>query len=467
MNSRIKHWPHGVLLLLSAVVAMGATPATQPLRTIEARQKDPPYKPQPTRLLADLPPFSARAMPERTPFGGVTRYPKSKATGFFRTERIDGRWWVIDPQGCRMVDVGVASTSVKQQSDEVKAAFAKKFGSPDAWAAQTRQLLRDSGFDGTGCWSDDDRLNANTDRPLVHTRLYSFMGKYGSERGGTFAEAGHRGYPEKCIFVFDPDFAASADRVAQGMTAHKDEPYLLGYFTDNELPFPLDSLDRYLRLPEKDPGRVAVEAFVHARGDKSKPLTAEDRQAWIGVVADKYFSVVHAAIRKYDPNHLILGPRFHATDYRDQALMRAAGPYIDVVGYNMYGVWTPGTDMLQRITTWTGRPILITEFYAKAEDSGLTNKDGAGWLVKTQLDRAAFYENFTLGLLESKVVVGWHWFRYIDNDPAFADGTSASDSNKGILNRTYEPYLPLLTAMRRVNFSRYDVIDYFDHSPRQ
>jgi hypothetical protein len=39
---------------------------------------------------------------------------------------------------------------------------------------------------------------------------------------------------------------------------------------------------------------------------------------------------------------------------------------------------------------------MITEFYAKGEDSGMGNTGGAGWLVKTQKDRGTFYQNFIL-----------------------------------------------------------------------
>ena len=437
-------------------------PATQPARVVEARQKAPPYKPQPTRLMADLPDFTPTALPEQSPFGGVTRYPKRQATGFFRTEQIDGRWWLIDPQGYRMVGIGVASTNLGDKSPEAQAALISKFGSPDRWAVQTRRLLLDAGFDGTGSWSLDDLLRKDADRPLVHTRNWQFMRNYGTKRGGIKEEAGHQGYTERCIFVFDPQFAESCDAFAAGLAAYKDDPYLLGYFTDNELPFPLDSLDRYLRLPDVDPGRVAAETFLTNNKLQRDKLTTADRQQWTAVVAEKYFKTVHDAIRKYDPNHLILGPRFHATDHRNEALLRTAGKYIDIVGYNLYGVWTPTAEYLGRWTAWSGRPVMITEFYAKAEDSGLANSDGAGWLVKTQADRAAFYENFTLALIESRVAVGWHWFKYIDNDPAMSRGPNPNDSNKGIVTRYYEPYPLLLETMRRVNTSRYALVDYFD-----
>jgi hypothetical protein len=91
-------------------------------------------------------------------------------------------------------------------------------------------------------------------------------------------------------------------------------------------------------------------------------------------------------------------------------------------------------------------------------DSGLANRSGAGWIVRTQADRGRFYQNFTLGLLESKICVGWDWFKYIDNDPE-ATGVDPSnvDSNKGIVSNRYEPYRPLLEAMQQINERVYGI----------
>lgn len=36
-------------------------------------------------------------------------------------------------------------------------------------------------------------------------------------------------------------------------------------------------------------------------------------------------------------------------------------------------------------------------------DSGMDNTSGAGWVVRTQAERGAFYQSFTLALLKSKL----------------------------------------------------------------
>ena len=457
----------GVLAIGLASLAATTQPATSALegpsgRTVEAREKHTPYKPQPTLLLVDLPGFTPTAMPELDAFGGVLRYPRSKATGFFRTEKIDGRWWFIDPQGYRMIEASVASVNIGKLSPDAQRAFDAKFATQSKWADFTRSLLHANGFDSTGAWSDDDLLKAGTDHPPVRAQMCSFMGTYALKHGDTLQEPGHTGFPNKCIFVFEPDFADYCDNFAKSIAATKNDPYLLGYFSDNEIPFPLDALDRFLTLTSTNPGRQAADAFVAEHHVNTAAITDKDRQAWIAVMADRYFKTVSEALRKYDPNHLYLGTRLFATDHRNAALLQAAGKYADVLAYNLYGVWTPKADNPTLWTEISGRPILISEFYAKAEDSGLANTDGGGWLVHTQADRGAFYQNFTIAMLECRTVVGWQWFKYVDNDPKISAGANPNDSNKGILSATFVPYDALLSMMKQMNDSRYAVADYFD-----
>ena len=43
-------------------------------------------------------------------YGGL-RSRRRKATGFFRVEKVDGRWWLVDPEGCLYVNVAVVALS--------------------------------------------------------------------------------------------------------------------------------------------------------------------------------------------------------------------------------------------------------------------------------------------------------------------------------------------------------------------
>lgn len=165
----------------------------------------------------------------------------------------------------------------------------------------------------------------------------------------------------------------------------------------------------------------------------------------------------------YDPNYRYIRCGFYSGEKNVLGLMRAAGKYLDIVSINYYGVWTPSQVSMNKWSEWTGKPFIITEFYIKGMDSGLGNTSGAGWIAKTQEDRGKFYQNFCLGLLENKNCVGWHWFKYQDNDPTQKNAEpSNTDSNKGIFNIYCNPYKPLVEKMNQLNQNRYHLIKYFD-----
>ncbi len=114
---------------------------------------------------------------------------------------------------------------------------------------------------------------------------------------------------------------------------------------------------------------------------------------------------------------MYLGCRYTSQQLEEQVLFRAIGQYADAVSINYYSGWAPDSASMTMWEHESGKPFIITEFYVKAEDSGMPNHTGAGWLVHSQADRGFFYQNFVLTLLQSGKCVGWHWFKYQDNDP--------------------------------------------------
>ena len=147
--------------------------------------------------------------------------------------------------------------------------------------------------------------------------------------------------------VFSDDFEKRVKENAQKALAYKDDPYLIGYFLDNELPWWGDYgwhadhqktlLERYAAIPLDSPDKAALKNFfeTHYGNDMDQfnnvwntpmksfdemdapftliPRTKKqkaDALAWTGLVAERYFSVVTQALKAVDPNHLILGVRF-------------------------------------------------------------------------------------------------------------------------------------------------------------
>ncbi len=425
------------------------------------------WKPFSTRGMEDLPTaVTAQTNLALTKYGGVLA-EKTKATSFFHAAKMGGRWFLIDPDGGQFIGIGMSSvTTIRTPGAE--AALLQKFGSATNWAEQTVKSLRAAGFNMLGAWSDDGAFRKVAQR-MPYAKIVSFMGAYGQKRGGTVQQPGHMGYPEDCIFVFDPDFEKFCKENAKELAATKNDPWLIGYFSDNELPFKRDALRKYLKLPATDAGYQAAMKLLKARhgaNATTNEITATDENDFLGVVVARYFSIVSSAIKKVDPNHLYLGTRLYGSDKSTPEIFKMAGPFVDVLSVNYYNAWTPDTNRMGMWGQESGRPFIVTEWYAKGVDSGLANTGGAGWLVKTQRERGLFYQNFTLGLLECPGCVGWFWFKYIDNDP---DDTqvdpSNRDSNKGIVSNRYEPYTPLIEKMTELNRCAYGLADYFSSQP--
>ena len=453
----------GMTILLLAVATATAGASAQ--RMVPAAVKPGlEWKDYSTRTLEDVPAVAALPAESGLSRYGGLRARTESATGFFHTAKVGDRWWLVDPDGCLFINVGVASVKTIPTAGAEKA-LAAKFTDKPGWAESAVQLLHANGFNGSGGWSEDEALS-QVKQPVVYTRLLGFMAGYGKIRGGTHMQPGHVGYPNDCIFVFDPAFEKFCDDYARQLSAGKNDPWLLGYFSDNEMPFPRHALTNFLALPQTDPGHQAALQFFQARHGTNasvQQITVNDEQDFLALIAGRYFETVSRAIKKYDPNHLFFGSRFYAVDIAKPELFRACGPFIDVVSMNYYRAWTPDAATMQMWSRESGRPVLITEWYAKGVDSGMPNNGGAGWLVKTQRERGLFYQNFTLALLESKACVGWHWFRYSDNDlDDKSVDPSNRDSNKGIVNNRYEPYAPLLAGMKSLNQHVYALAEYFD-----
>jgi hypothetical protein len=417
-----------------------------------------------TRTLAALPEsVTSQVDTGLDQYGGLLAH-KEKATGFFYPKKVGDRWWLIDPEGGLYLHKAVVAVS-KMSGPGAAAAFTDKYGDDTRWVADTSDLLHSNGFNGLGAWSDTGRMRGAS-QPLAYTCIWDFMSSYGKKRGGTYQQSGHLGYPKDCIFVFDPEFEKFCDGYARQLARTKEDPWLLGHFSDNEMPFKADEIVNYLQLPENDPGHVAALTWLKGRhGPQAmlKDITEQDKEDFLAYVTGRYFRIVSTAIKKYDPNHLFLGSRFHGGELNWPQVFKAAGPYVDVMAVNYYRTWTPSQEKLLMWSQASGRPILITEWYVKGEDSGMPNFSGAGWIVKSQHDRGLFYQNFVLALLESRVCVGWHWFKYSDNDPSEPNtDPSNRDANKGIVTYRYEPYAALLDEMKPLNERVYGIADYFD-----
>lgn len=423
-----------------------------------------------TRTLESLSNLNILKKPAKlSKYGGDLAHQTNDITGFFHVKKIDGRWNGIDPLGYKYFNIALNSIN-RGKSKRTKAALVEKFQTNEKWITETVQMLQENGFNCAGSWSDVKaivKLNKTLETPFPYTINWNFMSSYGRKRGGTHQQPGHTGYPNDAIFVFDPEFETFCDKHAKKLLEYKDDPNLFGHFSDNEMPFKFKALDNYLALPKDDYGYLAAKKWLKDNSITEEEVTNEYRELFMAFVADKYFSVISSAIKKYDPNHMYIGSRFYSRERNHPEFMKTAGKYLDIISNNYYNHWTPDAEDMVNWEKWADKPFIITEYYVKGADSGMGNTSGAGWIVRTQKDRGLFYQNYNLALIESKNCVGWHYFKYQDNDPT-AKGVDPSnlDANKGVVSNEYEIWTPMVEKMKSININIYNLIEYFDNDEK-
>ncbi|MCD7937074.1 MAG: hypothetical protein LUG98_09470, partial [Tannerellaceae bacterium] len=283
-------------------------------REVEVRRnnKDKEWVTYPAKTIDRLPGFKKGKEPAVSAYGGWKAWQK-EATGFFRTEKVDGRWWIIDPQGYPFIHKAVVAVN-PGKSPKQREVFTEKYGSRENWIKEETALLKKYGFNGAGAWTDTEVLKL-MDQPLVYTVIISPMGAYRQQHlkkfGGKYQQAGWQGYRFDLAMVFDDEFDQFVKEAIAPIVRYKEDPYLLGYFTDNELPWHNDALDRHLNYLAKDEqGYIAAKKWLDERkGFDASPadVTEEDRMAFIGFYFDTYMRKVTTALREADPTHLYLG----------------------------------------------------------------------------------------------------------------------------------------------------------------
>jgi hypothetical protein len=211
---------------------------------------------------------------------------------------------------------------------------------------------------------------------------------------------------------------------------------LLGYFIGNEPPWPgRESLVVDIILDGK-PSAIQREARAFlATGD-----TPARRREFIYRAFEKFLEVTMAAIRRHDPNHLILGLRFGGANVPPEMLQ--ACRVFDVYSLNVYNSQLD-VKRLEEIHRVTGRPIIIGEFHFGVPGRGLA----AGLVqVRDQAERGIAYRHYVEQAAAFPAVIGTSWFQWVDQPcTGRMDG---ENYNIGIVDVTDRPYPDLVEAMR-------------------
>jgi len=175
---------------------------------------------------------------------------------------------------------------------------------------------------------------------------------------------------------------------------------------------------------------------------------------FLALAAERYYALIREIISRYHPGALILGDRYQSFYYPEVA--RAAAPHVDAVSTNLNAAWNDGTFAryyLETLHALTGKPILVSEFYAAAREnrSGNRNSRGVFPVAATQAERAAAFRTTLESLAKLPYVIGADWFQYYDEPTRGRhDG---EDFNFGLVDIHDRPYEEITASSSSIDLA--------------
>jgi hypothetical protein len=444
-------------------------------------------------------------------------------TGWFHTQKANGRWWLVTPEGHAFFSLGVNAVAADNSRTYVQgreymfvdlpldeAPWHTFYGLSDSrdaergasaglganrgrwfdfyeanlyrsygadwltiWRRRTLDRLQAWGFNTLGNWSDDALGKMHR---VAYTLPIYINGTFGNVSSG-FDYWGRMPDP------FDPRFAKAVEHAVANATENgRKDPWLLGYFADNELAWAgmgpqgrwglatgtlhgearSDAKQAFIAMLKKKYGEPAKLAaawgialtdwsalnatnFAAPEPSDAHPAIAEDYSAWLRMYADTYFSLVAAAIHRHDPHHLFLGGRFAVNTPEAVA---SCAQYCDVISFNVYAdVPQHGVDL--DAVHKLDKPVLITEFHFGSDDRGPFGKGVVS--VWNEAQRGDAYTRFVQAAASDPAIVGTHWFEYVDQ-PVTGRLIDGENSHIGLVGITDVPFGGFVEAVRKVNF---------------
>jgi hypothetical protein len=342
-------------------------------------------------------------------YGGWKSGPLLQATGHFRVEKYQNKWWLVDPEGrlfwsqgidcIRFTETTVTKgrenyfTQIPPNSDFYQANLMLKFGS--SWNQSPRdevtnivhKRLRSWGINTIANWSDT-YLYGQKKTPYTAT-LSSGIPK---SMPATLDEATFR--------------ATCAARLAQGNIAKTfNDPWCIGYFVDNELGWPSSNANE---------------------------------------VIETYYKVVKEELKKLAPDKLFLGSRINNNNV---IALAAAGRHCDVISINRYAYTVSDFNLPEGID----KPVIIGEFHFGALDRGPFHTGLR--TASNQKQRARIYSNYVNQAIENPMFVGAHWFQY--SDQPVTGRFDGENYQIGFVNIVDRPYPEMVTATRKIGANLY------------
>ncbi len=441
-------------------------------------------------------------------YGGWSAGPKFKSTGQFRVEKINGKWWIIDPDGCLYWSHGpvrVTSSSgetpldgrrhyftdlpkedsplgqfyhthdallwpyyvvrnIKDTYDFSSANVFRKYGGDwrKIYGETAHKRLRSWGMNTVANSSDTDVCLMNktpyTDRIELKSPPIEGCG-------------GHYWWPFRD--PFNPEFRANFRRQLEERKAEINNVWCFGFFVDNELNWGGETSLAEWTLQSPATQCAKIE-FIKRLKEKYKTID-QLNSVWKGsykswddllqsktpapdgskidcadfsaAIVDEYYKSVRDEFKKVAPNKLYLGARFAGSCY--EKFLRIGAKYSDVLSFNIYR----STLNDFKLPEGVDKPILVGEFHFGALDRGMFHWTLCG--VKNQDERAQSYYNYVESALKHPNFVGVHWHQY--GEQSTTGRFDGENFQNGFVDVCDTPYPEMIKKIREIGYKLYQV----------
>ena len=397
-------------------------------------------------------------------YGGYLQ-KQVKGAGFFRIEKIEGRWWFVDPDGYLFLSHGVDCVNPggggNANNLQVRAKMFKEL--PPEQFRQTDRRGRESA--SFGAWNLYRRYGENF-RDEANEMAIKRLQKWGLNTIANWSSSAVYGLNKiphtlqlyglnmdgnlmGLADVYVPGFAAQIDSSLKTyLPSNRNNPWIIGYFVGNE-PSWLGQEARLCDLilaGEDCPIKTELKKFL--QNDDSP----ERKKQFIFQTFNIFLQTVRTTMKQYDPNHLNLGIRFGNLNELDEQLMEICHNAFDILSFNSYEL-KPSVDMMDRALQMVDMPMIIGEYHFGTVDRGMAQ---SLWQVNTEEERGIAYRYYTEQAFSHPGLIGTGYFQWCDQD-LMGRGLDGENYNCGLIDVTDRPYKYQVEAMMETAKRLYEV----------
>ncbi len=269
---------------------------------------------------------------------------KKVSNSFFTLDNRKDHWWLITPEGNPFFSIGmnhIDPASIRYP-ENIHLWRDKYQGSTSKWLKKSvAKNLKEWGFNSIG-WEQEVTV-----RQWPHSRSFTYEEYQALNMPYChmlpFMESHQWQQHTRHYDFYSSEWEEWCDYIARSHCAELNEdPNLIGYFYSDCPTWIHERPYNTWRGPIFDPKKLDTEA---GRKELSK-------------LAQRYYQTTHDAIRRYDPNHLILGDRYEANAPIAMEVIEAALPYVDVLSFQDF------RDPVVHLADWyekTKKPVLLAD----------------------------------------------------------------------------------------------------------